>query len=258
MAEKLISFDLKADFGVLKKPDVNEGLQPTFNMLHRPALLGILGAILGLGGYKEKGVFPEYYQQLKDLSVGIEPLHHEKGNFSKTVIKYTNTVGYANKDGNLIITEQTLLAPAYRCYILLDMENALHQSLYEHLQNGEATYLPYIGKNECSAWWDFDSFLDYSFTQERPDAAYPVATIFQRKGNRVRDEQKEQDNFDFFELAYTPDTFLYFERLPVGFDEYLFQYRLEEFAYVNFDLQPNHPFENLYFLNDEQKYVALF
>jgi CRISPR-associated protein Cas5h len=48
---KLVSFDLKADFGFFKKPDINDGLYLTYNMLHKPTLLGILGAIVGLQGY---------------------------------------------------------------------------------------------------------------------------------------------------------------------------------------------------------------
>ena len=101
--QRLISFDIQADFGFFKKPDYNDGVLLTYNMLHKPALLGILGAIIGLRGYRKKGEWPEYYQRLAALPVGIEPLEgrHEKGNFQKTIVKYTNTVGYANQDGNL-------------------------------------------------------------------------------------------------------------------------------------------------------------
>ena len=77
MPQRLISFDLKADFGCMKKPDVNDGLMLTFNMLHKPALLGILGAIVGLKGYSKNKEFPEYYTVFKDLKIGIEPLLHD-------------------------------------------------------------------------------------------------------------------------------------------------------------------------------------
>ena len=49
--QRLISFDIQADFGFFKKPDYNDGVLLTYNMLHKPALLGILGAI----GKKENG-----------------------------------------------------------------------------------------------------------------------------------------------------------------------------------------------------------
>ena len=47
--QRLISFDIQADFGFFKKPDYNDGVLLTYNMLHKPALLGILGAITALG-----------------------------------------------------------------------------------------------------------------------------------------------------------------------------------------------------------------
>ena len=86
--EKIISIDLKADFGFFKKPDTNDPIYLTFNMLHKPALLGILGAILGLGGFSEakeeepkpkkgekiKTILPEYFKKLNDLKIGIKPL----------------------------------------------------------------------------------------------------------------------------------------------------------------------------------------
>jgi len=130
---KLISIDLFADFGMLKKPDTNEPVYLTFNMLHKPALLGILGAIAGLEGFKEKGKLPEYYLKLKDLQVGIQPINHEKGNFQKTTIKYNNATGFANKDdknngATLNIVEQTLVTPAFRCYLYLDTDNELQST----------------------------------------------------------------------------------------------------------------------------------
>jgi len=259
MNQTLISFDLRADFGVFKKPDVNEGLQMTFNMLHRPALLGILGAIAGLEGYRQKGVFPAYYTALGSLQVGIEPLDHENGNFTKTVIKYTNTVGYANADGNLLITEQTLRAPAYRCYLLADLDNPVQELLCERIWSGEAAYLPYFGKNECAAWWEVESVKVHKTSDERPTESLPVATIFRKKGARVGDLVDDGfDEFEYFDFTPTPKSFMYFERLPVGFDERLMQYRLEEFAYLSFPMKPSSLLDNMVYLPNEMKYAALY
>lgn len=72
--QKLISFDLKAEMGFFKKPDINDGIYLTYNMLHKPALLGILGAIVGLKGHEKEGVLPEYYCKFRDLKVAVQPL----------------------------------------------------------------------------------------------------------------------------------------------------------------------------------------
>jgi CRISPR-associated protein Cas5h len=218
MQQTLISFDLKGDFGVFKKPDVNEGLQVTFNILHKPALLGILGAIAGLGGYQRQGVFPEYYEKLRDIPVGIEPLEgwHDKGTFTKTVIKYTNTVGYANADGNLIVTEQTLRSPAYRVYLLLDLNVEEQARLHTRILAGEAEYLPYFGKNECAAWWEAASVQAYEFEPFEATGNFQVSSIFQRIGS-VKDGKADLDfDIDLSKMVNSA-SYINFERLPIKF-----------------------------------------
>ena len=120
--QKLISFDLKAEMGFFKKPDINDGIYLTYNMLHKPALLGILGAIVGLKGHEKEGVLPEYYCTVRDLKVAVQPLASDNGNYTKEVITYNNGTGFASNEagGNLIVKEQTLLKPSYRCYLLLN------------------------------------------------------------------------------------------------------------------------------------------
>jgi CRISPR-associated protein Cas5h len=257
-SQRLISFDLQADFGVFKKPDVNDGLQITYNLLHKPALLGILGAIAGLKGYERKGVFPEYWEKLHNLRVGIEPLMHENGNFTKTAITYTNTVGYANADGNLIIKEQTLRSPAYRIYLLLDIHNEAQALLHNRIQAGEAYYLPYFGKNECSAWWEASSYKRYEYSTHKPNGNFELVTIFLKGDWTVQDKKDDQfDDFEYFDFEPKPDKFLYFERLPIGFDQKLIQYQLRSFVFTNFPLKPSASLDNLLFLSNEQKYIQL-
>jgi CRISPR-associated protein Cas5h len=236
--KKLISIDLFADFGMLKKPDTNEPVYLTFNMLHKPALLGILGAIAGLKGFEKKGVLPEYYIQLQNLKVGIQPLNHEKGNYQKTTISYNNTTGMASKEtgGNLIVNEQTLVAPAFRCYFLLDIKNDLHQKIDQHLANYHAEYLPYFGKNECSIWWkdykEYDDVEDFEALE-----SFKIYTIY-IKDKPVKDGKDIQP----FNPVFTPEgnTFSYFERLPVAYDEKLLQYEYRNFAFTDWSLKLDH------------------
>lgn len=164
---KLISFDLKADFAFFRKPDTNATINLSYNIIHRPAVLGILGAIVGLEGYKEKGKLPQYYDVLKDVRIGIEPLNHDKGNYTKTNIKYSNTIGYANKGTNFLTEELTLVKPEYRIYLLLDENENYQKQLADNLKNGCAEFIPYLGKNEFTAWWGADSYKEYHFTDEK-------------------------------------------------------------------------------------------
>ncbi len=270
MSQRLISFDLKADFGCMKKPDVNDGLMLTFNMLHKPALLGILGAIVGLKGYSKHKEFPEYYKVFKDLKIGIEPLLHDKGNFTKTVIRYTNTVGYANKNEQgggttQIIDEQTLIAPAYRCYLLLNTDDEKQLELYERIRKSEAVYLPYIGKNECATWFWTDEDLGYGFKEYDEAKGFTPSTTFKIDSLFIRDyplkDNRLKPKFSpISRSVLNQSSFAYFERLPLRFDENLFQYELAEFAYSDWVFQSDSIAENLFEIKKStfSKIIQLF
>jgi CRISPR-associated protein Cas5h len=261
MAKHLLSFDLRADFACFKKPDVNEGIILTFNCLHKPALLGILGAITGLKGYSRKGEFPEYYQVFKNLPVGIEPLEgfHEKGKFNKTIIKYTNTVGYANADGTLIVTEQTLIRPGYRCYVLLEDTVEQQATLLIQLQKGQSVYLPYLGKNEFAAWWSEGSVKEYSFSPFTTSSDFKISSLFVRQYPLLH--QKMAPKFlPSLRTMTNVSSFMYFERLPLSFDETLFQYELAEFAFTDWTLKDDSIIDNLLEIETEgqKKVIQLF
>lgn len=260
----LLSFDVRADFGFLRKPDVNDGLSLSYNLLHRPALLGLLGAVAGLGGYAGRGQRPEYWDLLGHLRVGVAPLayvgsesaargdrpRHERGSFAKTVLEYTNTVGYANADGTWILRESTLIRPAYRCFVLLNRANPVEELLYQRLGQQEAEYLPYLGKNEFALSWDN--------VREMPDTRpfagereFQVASAF-HKTERVSDAVARAMGLRARQAGPAEPPFLYFERLPVGFDEHLMQYRYGEFVFSNARFQADAPIEDLYEWLDNQ------
>lgn len=256
--KKLISIDLYADFGMLKKPDTNEPVYLTFNMLHKPSLLGILGAIIGENGFKEKGVLPDYYLKLQDLKVGIMPLRHEKGNFQKTIITYNNTTGMASKEtgGNLMVTEQTLVAPSYRCYFYFDTENQTHQKADENLSKYHAEYLPYLGKNEFSVWWEnykvYDEVEEFDFKKE-----YKIESVFYKNEAVSRHIAKALSRAMRKELK---NRFVYFERLPVNYQEIAtnhYQYKYDDFVYTNAKFTTNLQIDNVKVV-DNNKLIQLF
>ncbi len=235
--QRLISFDLNAEMGFLKKPDINDGIYLTYNMLHKPALLGILGAIAGMKGYQANGVPPEYYERLRHLKVGIKPLDSDKGNYTKDLVSYNNSTGFASNEegGNLIVTEQILIKPSYRCFLLLNLVNSDEKALYDNILFYKAEFLPYMGKNDFSAWWteakEYDSFVKFDFSH-----AYKIASIF-AKTDAVSEYVARSMSMFSEESKEVP--FLYFERLPIDLDgkdkngKKLFQYSYADFVYSN-------------------------
>ncbi len=253
--ERLISIDIKADFGLLKKPDTNEPVYLTFNLIHKPALLGIFGAVLGLQGFNKQGELPEYYNKLKDLKIGIQPLEHENGNYQKTVITYNNTTGMASDEqgGNLMVSEQTLIAPSFRIFLLLSTENEKHQKLQEYLKEYKAEYLPYLGKNDFSLWWYH--YKEYDFQPFIAKDSFSIESIF-KKSEKLKGQTEEKDLFDL--IKGQTGSFIYFENLPVDYQgPPLFQYEYFPFAFTDYPLKQSYQTENLYELDNGIK-IQLF
>jgi CRISPR-associated protein Cas5h len=262
--KKLISFTIKAEKGFLKKPDINDGIYLTYNMLHKPAILGILGAIIGLEGYQENGKLPGYYNKLKDIPVGVKPIDDEKGNFQKTVIDYTNTTGFANQGEKIkgfkefgathLINEQTLIKPSYKIYLLLDLEDDNQKQLYDNIKNQEAVYLPYLGKNDYSLWWDKNEVEEYEWEKfEKSNSSFSISTVFQKNNITVKEAKEINENSDLFDFSTLPEIpqFVSFERLPINFNETLYQYNYEDFAYASFRLKSDVELKNIYKIDDE-------
>jgi CRISPR-associated protein Cas5h len=249
--EKIISINIKADFGFLKKPDTNDPIYLTFNMLHKPALLGILGAILGEKGFQKQGELPEYYKKLKNLKISIAPLeeddkaYHDNGNFTKTIIKYNNTTGLASEEegGNLMITEQALIKPAFKCWILIDIEKEIEAKLYSYLKNNQAEYLPYMGKNEFSIWWD--NFMEYEATLFTSKDDFTVNSLF------IKETPLKEGKISLLSissiLSSTGKNYSYFERLPIGYiEDVLFQYEYRDFVFTSWKLKQEYALPDIY------------
>lgn len=256
---KLISFDIQSNFGFFRKPETNNTLNVSYNIIHKPAILGFLGAIIGLNGYQEKGELPEYYQKLNNIKVGITPLNNDKGNFSKTPIKYSNTVGYANKGTNFLTEELTLVNPQYRIFLLLDEYIDEQKKLLENIHSGQADFIPYFGKNEFTAWWDKNSYKEYQFKEADvpKDKSIKIISLFLK--NQVIKENTEKPQMDIFQALGDKESlpFMYFERLPVDFDKMLMQYEQQEMVYTTYLIKNAYNIPNLYLLINEDKYVQL-
>ncbi len=172
---KAISFKLSGKTACFRKPDVNQFAYFTYNNIHKPALLGIFGAILGLAGHiqlanenrrieeenraiKKKSDkkplnsgYPEFYEKLKELKLSIVPLAPH-GYFSKKIQVFNNSVGYASKEmgGNLIVREQWLENPEWQI-IVLDDGSDEYVKLKEYLIENKSVFIPYLGKNDHPA-----------------------------------------------------------------------------------------------------------
>ncbi len=244
---EVLRFKLKGENAFFKKPEVNTYCYFTFGNIHKIALLGIFGAIIGCNGYgqmrdilaiqkkkqqKLTASYPDFYEQLKDIKVSILPVNKaDKGIFPRKIQAFNNSVGYASQEqgGNLIVKEQWLEKPQWEICLLLD--SPIANKIKDKIVNHECVYYPYLGKNDHLAdivdicvetieKVEDDVFLLDCFAPEDK-----ISSLTQDELNELLEDNEDRDDG----MAW----FKYREALPYQIDAYANSYIMKNFVYTN-------------------------
>lgn len=226
---KTLKFSLSGDLAHFKRPDVNEEVYFTYNHIPKVALLGLMGAILGLSGYNDQGNddYPEFFRKLRNLKVAIVPISSSKGIFRKKIQVFNNSTGFGNigkpkvngkqmyKGDNLIVREQWLENVAWDIYI--DMNSLVEQEVLDKLQdyllNGKAVYPPYLGKNDHFAQITDACLIEL---EEAMNPEY-ISSLFPCHEVKLDDETYDEDYAytfkDHMPMAINQEGMYIFEKL---------------------------------------------
>lgn len=245
---KAVKFKLKGRTAFFKKPEVNTFLYFSYGNIHKIALLGILGAVLGLPGYnfqKEKE-YPDFYEELKDLKVSIVPIC-EKGIFTRKLQAFNNSVGYASQEegGNLIVKEQWLENPQWDIYVITE-GHRYGEEIQDRILNKRFVYVPYLGKNDHYATIENVEIIDL----EEAEDVCRVDSLFIKK----HFEFVEEDSFSIFD-GDTEDKWKYEERLPAALEKVANQYITEAFIHTNMKVKAS---ERTLLYKDDEKILFFF
>lgn len=234
----VLKFTLSGKTAFFKKPDVNTFFYFTYGNIHKVALLGLFGAILGYGGYNSNALkksinktskdFPEFYERLNDLKISIVP-KVKNGVFNKKIQRFNNSVGYASKEagGNLIIKEQWLENPSWDIYFIVDNDES--KELAKSLLNKESIFMPYLGKNDHIADITNVSLIQdiKVFNQAKQiDSLYPK-NLFDIDIDNVEDDEEEE----------VKELFKYEEYLPKALDNDTQMYVMIPFVFTNMNIK---------------------
>lgn len=240
-----IAFELKGKTAFFKKPDVNEKIYMTYSQIHKVALLGIFGAILGLGGHiqqqrdkqvngdTEENRYPAFYEKLKDLRVSIVP-KGQKGYFVKKRHMFTNTVGYANKGSNLLVNEQWLENPHWTVYIERgEVEESLYEQLVDYLLHRKAVFVPYLGKNDHFAEIENPRAVTYSSLEQ---VDHYDSLVLEREIVYLEEEDTYDEEVPFY----------FKEIMPYTLEHTYNYYEYETLVYTNICMKPKESFTHTY------------
>ena len=231
----ILKFNVSGASAFFKKPDVNAYRYLTYGQLHKVALMGLVGAILGLKGYIHQGdnEYPEFYDVLKNIKVAIVPKQKEyKAGFNKQMQIFNNSIGFCNKDKdenptNLLVQEQWLLDVSWDIYIICD--NEYIEKLKYMLENKQAKFLPYLGKND-----HFANIKDIEYIPEvssvNLNEVTKINSLFD--GEKAAIDKTLERKIHSRTDSYWDKTFLYKEFLPYELDKNLC-YISKKFVYTD-------------------------
>lgn len=223
---KGFQLEIKGNWGHFKRPETNNN-PLSHDLITKTALIGMIGAVLGIERQEMKPLFP---QLSEDLLYGVQLLHPVKkiswGFTSHTAINPTaaGTPKYF----------EFLRDPAFSVWIALQNKRSekLYDSFLDAVKNGNAEYPPILGWHNCPAELLFVSSGEFSEENngEFETEGFVVAGCKPKIAGEFRigfDKMPTYQNDDFWNL---PDKYV-----NIVYPDYLNKMRVEGKYYVYSD-----------------------
>ena len=231
---KVLKFKLGGQFAFFKNPEVNSNCYFTFNNIHKIALMGILGAILGLKGYNQQGdnEYPEFYEKLKGLKLAIVPNRDVCPN--KKMQTFNNSTMFHNKGSdsfgaNLIVIEEWIENPSWDIYLQINEDSEIENELLSRITESRYIYVPYLGKND-----HFANITDVEVFSE-DNMKVVEDSEFKLNSFYLNGEYKEAMD-DFFDEG--DNIFRYREYLPFNLSSQTNHYEYKMVEYSTGQVEP--------------------
>lgn len=226
---EILKFTLSGRTAFFKIPEVNSYVYFSYEHIHKVSLLGLLGAVMGYGGYNSQGEkeYPEFYEKLKDIKVSIMP-KNTNGSFSKKIQIFNNSVGYANEDGGILnVKEQWLEDVEWDIFIKIE-DTEIHKELKERMKNFNFEYTIYLGKNDHLATINNVEILQgENFLEDESE----INSLFMKKD--IEGFLEEEFNILGLEEDEIKYDYKYEEKLPISLDNISNQYKVESLIFTN-------------------------
>lgn len=242
-----LKFNLSGNYAFFKNPEINNSTEFSYDHIHKPALLGILGCILGFDGRgkieKHNGKL-EYYEKLKNIKVAIVPKKPQFEGYLQTI---NNSTGFANKTNGTQngltqnIRRRILDSPSWDVYILKDsMNKEIYDRLKDSLEKGKSVYPVYLGNNAYRARINNVDEVKLNDIENIEDVYY-INSIFRK------DILKEQFNQSYKGVPFHNEMYM-----PIRLKEDT-TYILDYFVYTNLELEVKN-LEDIYEYNENYLY----
>jgi len=212
---EVLKFRLWGLGATFKRPHTNTA-NFTYSHIHVISLFGIFGAMLGLKGHRDKSkgeAYPEFYEKLRGLKVAIVP---SAPFFQKKMTTFTDTTNFSNTEGALIVKEQSLINPSWDIYVAKGtVDEEIYNRLVDALQNKEAVYTPFLGKNHFPC--EIDNFEIVELEKVETEDIECIHSLFKLDDFEIGDtmdfETEEYEFKEYMPIRLTPNLNYYEETI---------------------------------------------
>lgn len=206
-SNKLLVFDIASEYGHFRK--FNTTTSPlTYSIPTRPAIVGVLGAILGIereisSGKFRDGVIPVSEVFAKDnASVAVQLIKPvKKVNIAFNLLDTEKTASsFFNIKQRTQIEFELLKDPSFRLFISVK-DNRVFEDLVNSVQGNRTHFTPYLGLSQFTATITFKGLS--KFEQLNTTDFLEVVTAVNLSNANLDDPIKFNHSIDF---KYTSDT----------------------------------------------------
>jgi CRISPR-associated protein Cas5h len=142
----ILKFNISSNFGYFQDK-INIRNNISYPTIHRPAILGMLGAILGMDGFSKlnQNKEIEYIDKLSEIEIGIVP--HSNIEYSQVITNDNTSLDISNVSNRGTQKYENILNnPNYDIYLKIN-DNTLFKKIYKSLEDKNFVYEPTLGKS---------------------------------------------------------------------------------------------------------------
>lgn len=144
---EVLKFELSSIGATFTRPYFNS-VYTSYSHIHKVALLGLLGAIIGIEKKHDSKNSFSAYETLMNLQIAIVP---KQCRFPSKINTITETTGMFNDRSTFLVNYEELIRPSWDIYILKNADDPYYENIEDFILNNKAKYVPYLGKNHFQA-----------------------------------------------------------------------------------------------------------
>lgn len=233
---EILKFTLSGAKATFTRPYFNSYFS-TYSHIHKVALLGLLGAMIGIRRKIAEDGMLLAYNELESLKISIVPL---KSQFPEVRNTITETTGMYNAGSTYVADYIELCNPSWDIYIYSN-GNRNYEKIKEFVLDKKSIFNIYLGKNHHFASLENPQILE----GKTVDEISSIDSLFVSEDIKTEEDVDDDCN----------DRVYFKELMPIAMDRRLHQYQTKTLVLTNESVVWCKNFDNIIRCNGKSLYL---